>query len=465
MIVTNHKERIGMADAAGRHGHSGAERQGQRIAVIGSGIAGLSAAWLLSRRHLVTLYESEARPGGHTNTVDVAAGGASHRVDTGFIVYNEATYPNLAALFAHLGVATRPSEMSFAVSLDGGRLEYEGTNLRRLFAQKRNLLRPRFWRMLRDILRFYKEAPALARDLPAALTLGELLDRRGYGTAFQQEHLLPMAGAIWSGSAASLRDYPAAHFIRFCDNHGLLQVADRPVWRTVQGGSAEYLRHMLPSVQERLIGVGAVAVRRDIGAVEVRDSAGGARSFDHAVLACHADQALQLLEDPTEREADLLGAFGYVRNRAVLHTDPSFMPLRRSAWASWNYLGARGRLESLHVTYWMNRLQGLPGAPDLFVTLNPAQEPSGILHQDLYQHPVFNARAMAAQERLWDLQGDLRTWFCGAYFGAGFHEDGLQSGLAVAEQLGGARRPWTVANESGRIHLPPAAPAARAMAA
>lgn len=426
---------------------------GLDIAVVGSGISGLSAAWLLSRRHRVTLYEADQRPGGHTNTVEVHAGGRTIPVDTGFIVYNEATYPNLTALFAHLGVPTRPSDMTFGVSLDNGRLEYEGTNLRSLFAQKRNLFRPRFWSMLRDILRFYKEAPALAPHLPPSLSLGQMLDSRRYGTAFQEDHLLPMAGAIWSGSAASLRDYPAAHFIRFCDNHGLLKVNGRPIWRTVEGGSREYVRRMLPAVQDRRIGAGAVSIRRDIGSVELRSSDGEARHFDHVVLACHADQALRLLEDPTEQEAALLGAFGYVRNRAVLHTDARFMPKRKPVWAAWNYLGAGGRPDSLHVTYWMNRLQHLPGAPDLFVTLNPQSEPDGILHEDLYEHPVFNAEAMRAQGGLWNIQGALRTWFCGAYFGAGFHEDGLQAGLAVAEQLGEVRRPWTVAAESGRIHL------------
>jgi predicted NAD/FAD-binding protein len=426
---------------------------GKHIAVVGSGIAGLSAAWLLSQRHRVTLYESAARPGGHSNTVEV--GGVP--VDTGFIVYNQATYPNLTALFAYLGVPTKPSEMSFAVSLEGGGLEYAGTDLFGLFAQRRNLIRPRFWSMLRDLRRFYRDAPEHARSLSPHTSLGVFLDAHGYGEAFQKDHLLPMAAAIWSASADSLRDYPALHFIRFCDNHGLLKFTDRPVWRTVDGGSREYVKKLLAGIGETRLGHPARSIRRDVDSVVVRDATGNEQTFDDVVLACHADQALALLENPDPDETSLLGAFGYTKNRAVLHGDPRFMPRRRSVWASWNYLGGRDHADELHVTYWMNRLQGLTGAPPLFVTLNPAMEPSPetVLHEEIYDHPRFDTGAMRAQEALWSLQGRRRTWFCGAYFGAGFHEDGLQSGLAVAEQLGGVRRPWTVPNESGRITVTP----------
>ncbi len=423
------------------------------IAVVGSGIAGLSAAWLLSKSHRVTLYEAAGRPGGHSNTVE-AAGVA---VDTGFIVYNENTYPNLTALFTLLGVPTKASEMSFAVSLDDGALEYAGTDLFGLFGQRRNLVRPRFWSMLRDLRRFYAEAPAKVASLPVGTTLGAFLDSEGYGRAFQQDHLLPMAAAIWSASAETLRAYPAAHFIRFCDNHGLLKFTGRPVWRTVDGGSREYVRRLLGEIGETRLGCGAVSVRRFPDSAVVRDTTGGEQRFDHVVLACHADQALALLQAPTERETALLGAFGYTTNRAVLHTDVRAMPKRRNIWASWNYLGGRNHADSLHVTYWMNRLQGLAGAPPLFLTLNPAAEPAPdtVLREEIYEHPRFNTEAMRAQASLWSLQGVERTWFCGAYFGAGFHEDGLQSGLAVAEQLGGVRRPWTVPNESGRITVTP----------
>jgi predicted NAD/FAD-binding protein len=425
------------------------------IAVIGSGIAGLSAAWLLSQRHHVTLYERASRPGGHSHTVE--AGGVP--VDTGFIVYNEATYPNLTALFAHLGVRSKASEMSFAVSLDGGALEYAGTDLGGLFAQRSNIVRPRFWSMLRDLRRFYREAPLDAATLSPGVSLGEYLDAGDYGAAFQQDHLLPMAGAIWSASADSLRDYPALHFIRFCDNHGLLKFTDRPVWRTVDGGSQEYVRRLLGGISETRLGRAARLIRRRLDSVVVQDMLGDQQVFDHVVLACHADEALAMLDDPSESEATLLGAFGYTSNRAVLHGDPRLMPRRRAVWASWNYLGGRAHTKELHVTYWMNRLQGLTGAPPLFITLNPAVEPAAgtILQEQVYEHPRFDTDAMRAQAALWSLQGRQRTWFCGAYFGAGFHEDGLQSGLAVAEQLGGVRRPWTVANESGRISLTVAA--------
>ena len=429
-----------------------AER-GLDIAVVGSGISGLSAAWLLSRAHRVTLYESASRPGGHSNTVE-AVGVA---VDTGFIVYNEATYPNLTALFAHLEVPTKASEMSFAVSLDGGDLEYAGTNPGGLFAQRRNLLRPRFWSMLRDLRRFYRDAPVHARAMAARTTLGEFLDAQGYGTAFQMDHLLPMAAAIWSASAETLRDYPALHFIRFCENHGLLKFTGRPVWRTVDGGSREYVKKMMATIGETRLGCAAMSVRRGRETSVVRDASGHERAFDHVVLACHADQALALLENPTDLESTLLGAFGYTRNLAVLHGDHRLMPKRRAVWASWNYLGSREHPDELHVTYWMNRLQGLTGAPSLFLTLNPSVEPAfgSVLRTEIYDHPRFDADAMRAQSALWSLQGRQRTWFCGAYFGAGFHEDGLQSGLAVAEQLGGVRRPWSVPDESGRIRVTP----------
>ena len=429
------------------------EAQGLDIAVVGSGISGLSAAWLLSRRHRVTLYEGASRAGGHSNTV--LAGDTA--VDTGFIVYNEATYPNLTALFAHLEVPTKPSEMSFAVSLDDGGLEYAGTDLGGLFAQRSNILRPRFWSMLRDLRRFYRQAPELAATLSPDTTLGAFLDAHGYGTAFQQDHLLPMAAAIWSASAQSLRDYPALHFIRFCNNHGLLKITGRPVWRTVDGGSRVYVKELLAGIGNVQLNKAVVSVYRKHNSVCLRDISETEQTHDHVVLACHADQALALLDKPSERERTLLGAFGYTRNRAVLHTDPRLMPKRRSVWASWNYLSGRAHSDELHVTYWMNRLQGLPDVANLFVTLNPAIEPAAntVLHEEIYDHPRFDTAAIQAQDALWSLQGRQRTWFCGAYFGAGFHEDGLQSGLAVAEQLGGVQRPWTVPNESSRISVTP----------
>jgi len=425
-----------------------------KIAVIGTGISGLSAAWLLSRRHDVTVYERASRPGGHSNTVEITAADRAIPVDTGFIVYNPKNYPNLTALFEHLGVATKPSDMSFGVSLDGGRLEYAGTDLLGLFAQKRNLVRPRFLSMLRDLLRFYREAPAADLADPS-ITLGDYLRAGNYGEAFCRDHLLPMAAAIWSAPPQAMLDYPAASFIRFHANHGLLQIADRPEWRTVDGGSREYVRKLTAAFADRVrLDCAATSVRRTGDGVLVRDAQGRDARFDHVVVATHADQALTLLADRDSDERDLLGAFRYSHNLAVLHTDARFMPRRRSAWSSWNFIGDRDAESGVCVTYWMNRLQSLPG-PDLFVTLNPAQPPHAgtLLHSEIYEHPMFDTRAIQAQSRLWSLQGRGKVWFCGAYFGAGFHEDGLQAGLAVAEALGGVRRPWTVANESGRIHI------------
>lgn len=426
------------------------------IGVVGTGISGLSAAWLLSAKHRVTLFESAARPGGHTNTVEIASGTASQPVDTGFIVYNEATYPNLTALFAHLKVATQASEMSFAVSLDAGRLEYAGTDLAGLFAQRRNLVSPRFLKMLWDLLRFYREAPAQIQDLEG-VSLGAFLARGGYGRAFRDDHLLPMAAAIWSAPTKTLLDFPAVSFIRFCENHGLLKVTNRPVWRTVTGGSKSYIGPLTAPFAERLaLGRAVTGLRRDGEGVWLRDGAGALTRFDHVVVATHADQALALLDDPTSRERALLGAFRYSENRAVLHHDARLMPRRKTVWASWNYLGTRAGDGSLCVTYWMNRLQNIPGPDSYFVTLNPIVAPASVMFEETYQHPIFDLGALAAQKHLWTLQGEGNIWFCGAHFGAGFHEDGLQSGLAVAEQLGGTRRPWRVADESGRIFLGPA---------
>jgi len=430
------------------------------IAVVGTGIAGMACAWLLSARHRVTIYESAEHIGGHANTVEVATRSGSQPIDTGFIVYNEATYPNLTAMFQYLGVRTQESDMSFAVSLDEGRLEYAGTDLNGLFAQRLNLFRPRFWGMLRDLWRFYREAP---RDLPRLehdlVSLDSYLRDGGYGAAFRDDHLLPMAASIWSCPPAAAGLQPAAAFIRFCDNHGLLKISDRPTWRTVRGGSREYVRCLTETFADRIhTSRPALAVERLEGGVRVH-SVAGAHYYDHAVLACHADQALGLLgRCATRREQAILGAFRYTRNMAVLHTDETLMPKRLDVWASWNYLGRScGTPPETRpcVTYWMNRLQRLEGSTQYFVTLNPPRppRPATLLRTENYEHPVFDDAAILAQKQLWSLQGNLGIWFCGAYFGAGFHEDGLQAGLAVGEQLGGARRPWTVPNESSRIYV------------
>ena len=429
------------------------------IAVVGSGISGLAAAWLLGRRHKVTLYEASEWVGGHSHTVDALG----VPVDTGFIVYNEATYPNLTALFAHLGVATRATSMSFAVSLDGGRLEYAGGLRGGLFAQRRNLASPRFWAMLRDVRRFYHAAP---RDLPTmgSLGLGDYLDGLGCGSAFRDDHLYPMAAAIWSTPVCAIPDYPAAAFVRFCENHGLLKLKQRPQWRTVAGGSRAYVARLLGDFSGELRAACPVRqIRRDATGVELETPRGTMR-HDRVVIAAHADAALAMLADADADERRLLAAFRYRRNHAVLHSDPALMPRRRRVWSSWNYAAhaksdGRGPEMAPSVTYWMNRLQHVPEDKPLFVTLNPLREPDpALVHwRGDYDHPVFDAAAGAAQAELWGLQGRRHAWFCGAHFGAGFHEDGLQAGLAVAEQLGGVRRPWTVADESGRIRLGEAA--------
>ncbi|MBV1788164.1 NAD(P)/FAD-dependent oxidoreductase [Marinobacterium sp. D7] len=431
----------------------------KKIAVIGSGISGLSSAWLLNRYHDVTLYEKDDRLGGHSNTVNFELDGTQVDVDTGFIVFNPLNYPNLVELFKLLEVECCDTEMTFAISANDGALEYNGTNLGGLFAQRKNLLRPRFWRMLADLLRFYRNAERMAgRQDIDRLTLGELLRDGGYGDAFIYDHLLPMGAAIWSTPVDRMLEYPARSFLNFCRNHGLVQLSDRPQWRTVVGGSRRYVEKLTASLRNPVqLNRHVQRIIREPDRVVVEDLHGKREYFDEVVLACHSDQALKLLDAPTPREQRLLGQFPYQRNRAYLHTDASLMPRNRAVWSSWNYL-ASGEEESkrkVSVTYWMNRLQPLATDRDIFVSLNPLVEPApgSIVRTFFYDHPAFGASSADAQRELWSLQGQQRTWFCGAYFGYGFHEDGLQSGLAVAEQLGGISRPWQVAEPNGRIHV------------
>ncbi len=431
------------------------------IAVIGTGIAGMSAAWLLNRNHDVTIFEKNGYVGGHSNTVYAARPDGSTPVDTGFIVYNERNYPNLVALFEHLDVPTKDSDMSFAASLRGGGFEYAGTNLNGLLGQRRNTLRPSFWRMISDVLRFYRDAPALLANPSAAdLSLGRYLHDNGYSRSFIDNHLLPMGAAIWSTTAPEMEAYPAQAFIRFFQSHGLLLVKDRPQWRTVDGGSREYVKRLTAGYRDRIQFGGVRSVRREGEKVLIEDAAGTISAFDHVVIATHADEAYALIADPSDLETRYLGGWRYTHNRAVLHCDPSLMPKRKRVWSSWNFIeDARTYAAGpLCVTYWMNLLQGLETEQPLFVTLNPVREPAAkdILAEFDYTHPYFDTAALQAQQRMWALQGERRTWFCGSYFGYGFHEDALQSGLAVAEQLGGARRPWSVPNENGRIHVSPA---------
>lgn len=431
------------------------------VAVVGSGAAGLAAAWLLAHKHRVTLLEKDDRLGGHAHTAVAMASGVAVPIDTGFIVYNEPCYPNLVRWLDALGVASADSDMSFAVSRDDGGFEYAGGPPLGLLAQPSLLLRPRYWSMLRGLLRFYREARVRIPE-DSGVTLGEYLDRENYSKAFIEDHLMPFAAAVWSGPATRMRNYPAAAFIRFCDNHGLLQVSDRPQWRTVSGGSHRYVDAVAESLGSEacLTGFDVTRIARRTDGVSI-DAADGRRlDVDQVVVATHANHALACLDDSHADERRLLSVFGYENNRAVLHTDIRSMPKRRRAWCSWNYVEhgggnerARKGLPCVSVTYWMNRLQPLATDTDYFVTVNPDPMPAPytIVRESHYEHPVFNAGTWAAQQRLWSLQGQRRTWFCGSYFGAGFHEDAVQSGLAVAEQLGGIERPWQLDEPSGRI--------------
>lgn len=439
----------------------------RRIAIIGSGIAGLSAAWLLHPDADITVFERETRIGGHSHSVNVGSDSDPLWIDMGFIVFNTPCYPNLTQLFAHLGVAHQLSDMSFGVSVDQGKLEYSSLGLRGLFAQTRNLFRPRFLSLLLDIVRFYREAP---RDQAARqredYRLGDYLRDRNYGRAFIDDHLLPQAAAIWSTSARAIMDYPFRAFIAFFENHGLLKITDRILWRSVIGGAQAYVRELTAPFRDRIrTGTGIVSVKRGPSGVLLTDSDGVAHRFDEVVFATHADVTLRLLgTDATAAERATLSAFSYTPNEVVLHTDPSFMPRRRAAWSSWNYRGERALNDEqqLCVTYWMNLLQVLKTRQNYFVTLNPthAVADACIIRRTVFEHPLFDARAIAAQGQLGALQGQLGTWFCGSYFGSGFHEDALQSGLAVAEAITGRPRPWDMDWSRSRIAWNPWTPAA-----
>ncbi|MFP4154811.1 MAG: NAD(P)/FAD-dependent oxidoreductase [Halothiobacillaceae bacterium] len=433
------------------HLHNGpdmqpAQQHGLRIAVIGSGISGLAAAWLLGQHHRVTVLEQDTRLGGHTHTVEVRDRGSALPVDTGFIVYNEPNYPLLTGLFEFLGIETQETEMSFSVSMDDGRLEYGGANLNTLFSQRRNLLRPSFLRMVRDILRFNRLGKAtLARETPGTedQTLDDFLTKHGFCDQLARNYLLPMAAAIWSCPTDTMRRFPARSFLRFFENHGLLNIEDRPQWRTVVGGSWRYVERLRTSGRfDYRLNCPVSRVVRDGSGVYLPELD---ERFDALILAAHADQSLAMLDKPDELEQSVLGAFGFQDNIAYLHNDATLMPRHQRVWSSWNYYGRSGAdgQEAVAVTYWMNRLQNLDSAKPWLVTLNPPVPPAEALtaRKIRYSHPVFDPAAMAAQQRLKQIQGRNHCWYCGAWTGYGFHEDGLRSAVAVARDFG-ALPPW-----------------------
>jgi predicted NAD/FAD-binding protein len=443
-----------------------------RLAVIGAGITGLGAAWLLGQKHEVVLFEAEPRLGGHSNTVTVAAPEGPIPIDTGFIVYNTASYPNLISLFDRLGVETTETSMSFAVSMDGGRYEYSGNGIGGLIGQSGNVASPAHWRMIGEIFRFFREASAVrASSLSLDVTLGDWLDERGYSERFIHAHIVPMAAAIWSTPADEVLGFPFASFARFFENHGLLQAFNRPAWRTVRGGSREYVARIEKAFSGRIVlGDPVMSVRADGDGARVATQSGHSERFDGVLLACHADDARRIVGLGDARVHELLASFRYAKNEAVLHTDATHMPRRRRLWSSWNYLSSAQGLASsdrkLSVSYWMNRLQPLETKTDYFVTLNPVTEIPAhhVQGRYAYMHPMFDRAAMQAQLKLWPLQGRNSLWFAGAYLGFGFHEDGLQAGLAAAEdmslRLGGETgrvvRPWSWDRDNqGRIAITP----------
>lgn len=418
-----------------------------KLAVIGAGISGLSAAWLARHTHDVTLFEALSRAGGHADTQLVRVAGQNVAVDTGFIVYNALNYPNLIGLFAELGVATKPTDMSFGVSIGQGRMEYAGGELSQMFAQKRNLLRPRFWSMVNDILRFYRAAPELLAADPG-VSLGDWLAANRYGAPFIEDHILPMGAAIWSASVEGMRAFPVRHFARFFKNHGLLSLNDRPLWRTVDGGSRHYVSRMVEQLGDVRLARPVRGVSRTEAAVVIHLDDGATETYDAAILACHADQSLAMIDHPTADETRVLGAFRFQDNLAVLHTDIALMPRRRAVWSAWNYLsdGEQDHSSTVSVTYWMNRLQSLDISEPLLVSLNPrhAPDPAKVLLTRQYRHPQFDAASMTAQTSIPDIQGKDRLYFAGAWCGWGFHEDGIAAAVRVAALLG-ITPPWAMA--------------------
>lgn len=409
-----------------------------KVAVVGAGIAGNVAARELNREHEVTVFEAGHHVGGHTHTHEVEAHGRTWHVDTGFIVYNDRTYPHFIALLDELGVASQVSSMSFSVRDEAADVEYNGTSLNALFAQRRNLLRPSFLGMVRDILRFNREAPQLLASPGGELPLGELLERGRYGRAFVDHYVVPMGAAIWSTDPASMMSFPARFFVRFLHNHGMLTVNDRPVWRTIRGGSARYVERLVAPFRDRIhLGTPVEQVRRIPGGVLVKPRGHEAVRYDALFLACHSDQSLALLADPTPDEREVLSAIPYQANEAVLHTDARLLPRRRLAWAAWNY-HVRPQGGPVALTYNMNILQRLDAPEPFLVTLNRSDDidPQRVLRRITYHHPLYTPASVAAQARHREIDGVRATYFCGAWLSNGFHEDGVASALAAVRHFG-----------------------------
>jgi uncharacterized protein len=409
-----------------------------RIAVVGAGIAGMASAWLLSREHEVVLFEAGDRLGGHTHTHDIELGGRRWAVDTGFIVCNPANYPLFTGMLAELGVATQPTTMTFALRNERSGLEYNAGTNGGLFLQKRRALSPRHWRMVLDILRFYRSAPALLANPGDGPSLGDYLERHGYSAGFRDDHIVPMASALWSSPSAQVLRFPAKYLVAFMANHHMLQVEGRPQWRVVKGGSSTYARALEREWTAMVrLSTPVRGIRRHAQGVDVASDA-GTEVFDQVVLACHSDQALALLTDPSQAEREVLGAMPYQRNETVLHTDASQLPRDRRAWAAWNAIVPREEGGECTVSYCMNLLQSLDAPEPFVVTLNRTQaiDPARILRRMVYHHPVYTHASVAAQRRRAEVNGVDRTWYCGAYWGWGFHEDGMRSAVDVAAAFG-----------------------------
>jgi len=409
-----------------------------KIAIVGTGVSGLVCAHLLSRGHDITLFEADARPGGHAHTVTVELPDGSFDVDTGFLVYNERNYPGLVALFDDLGVATKPSDMSFGVRDEVSGLEWKGTSFDTVFAQRRNLVRPSFLRMLGDIGRFNRRARAVLEGRPdPGVSLGDLLEDGRWSPQFLDWYLVPIGASIWSADPTTFLDMPALTFARFFANHGLLDFGNQPAWRTVDGGSRHYVEAILAPLGTAVrTNQPVTKITRSPDEVELH-TADGPERFDHVVVATHSDQALELLSDPSPEERAVLGAIRYQPNRATLHTDTSLLPANRKAWASWNYDRIAGQPDRATLTYRLRSLQGIPSRDELLITLNrdDAIDPATVLRTFDYAHPVFDVPAIAAQHRHEEINGRHRTWFAGAYWGFGFHEDGVQSARVVCRRL------------------------------